>query len=104
MPEDEPLACRILRALATETEGGAGMSLPRLGKQLGQSASVLMRELAYLGEATLAGQPGPGWVRVAQSHGRWTVYITAEGRAVARALAEHKAANAVSALEVEKPA
>jgi len=60
MPDNKPLAWCILRALATETEDGAGMSLPRLGKQLGHSASVLMRELAYLGEATLAGQPGPG--------------------------------------------
>lgn len=86
MPEDEPLACRILHALATETEGGAGMSLPRLGKQLGQSASVLMRELACLGDAALAGQPGPGWVRMVQEEGRWVAHLTAEGRAVARQL------------------
>ena len=57
MPEEEPLACRILCALAEDVaqqaeetsrspSGGAtGMSLPRLGKRLGQSASVLVREL-----------------------------------------------------------
>ena len=93
MPEGEPLACRILRALAddvaqkTETGGspsGAtdGMSLPRLGKRLNQSASVLMRELTHLSDAALAGQRGPGWVRVVQEDGGWVVHITAEGLAV----------------------
>ena len=79
MPEDEPLACRILRALAQAPAHQAGMSLPRLGKRLGQSASVLVRELTYLGEATLAGQAGPGWVRVVQEEGRWVAHIKAEG-------------------------
>ena len=87
--QGEPLAWRILRALAEGAPahgaaGGVGMSLPRLGKRLGQGASVLMRELAHLGDATLGGQRGPGWVRVVQTEGGWKVYLTAEGLGVAR--------------------
>ena len=97
-PEERhpPLACRILCALAeaapTASGDPAGMSLPRLGKRLGHSASVLVRELAGLGDATLAGRRGPGWVQVEQAQGRWTVHLTAEGRAVAQALAAQQAA------------
>ena len=99
MPEEEPLACHILRALAEDAAQQAdetarspasattGMSLPRLAKRLNQSASVLVRELTHLSDAALAGQRGPGWVRVVQSQGRWVVNITAEGLAVARELA-----------------
>ena len=64
------------------------MSLPRLGKRLGQSASVLVRELTCLSEASLAGQPGPGWVRVVQEQGRWVAYLTADGLTVAQQLAQ----------------
>ena len=96
MPEEEPLAWRILRALAEDAaqqadetarspaSATAGMSLPRLGKRLNQSASVLVRELTHLSDATVAGQRGPGWVRVVQSEGRWVVHITAEGLALAQ--------------------
>ncbi len=98
MPEEEPLACRILRALAedaaqqaerAQSQAGSatGMSLPRLGKRLNQSASVLLRELTPLSDATLAGQRGPGWVRVVEEEGRWVAHITAEALAVARELA-----------------
>ena len=86
MSEDEPLACAILRALADAPSADAGMSLPRLGKRLGHSASVLMRELTHLSDAPLAGQRGPGWVRVVQEEGRWVAHLTAEGLAVAREL------------------
>jgi FdhD protein len=57
----------ILRALAEASPEG-GMSLPRLGKRLGQGASVIMR--------------GPGWVRVVQLDERWVAHITEAGRAV----------------------
>ena len=100
MPEEEPLACRILRALAEDAaaqqadetalspaSATTGMSLPRLGKRLNQSASVLVRELTHLSDAALAGQRGPGWVRVVQSEGRWVVHITAKGLALAQQLA-----------------
>ncbi len=105
--EEQPLACSILCALADTAQsplGDASMSLPRLGKRLGQSASTLVRELAGLGDAVLAGQRGPGWVRVVHSEGRWTVSLTAEGLAVARELAEREAEKAMSVLKVEKPA
>ena len=67
----------ILAALLPETEP---MSLPRLGKRLGQGASVLMRALTLMGPATLGGQPGPGWVEVRLLGERWTVRLTDAGR------------------------
>ena len=51
----------LLAELAREPDG---ISLPRLCKRLGWRMSVLMRELAWLGEASIGGQPGPGLVRV----------------------------------------
>ena len=47
-----------------------------------------MRELTHLSDASLAGQPGPGWVRVVQAEGRWLAHLTPEGLAVAQALAQ----------------
>jgi hypothetical protein len=41
---EDSLSVAILRMLAQEP-AGAGVSLPRLGKRLGQGASVLMRRL-----------------------------------------------------------
>ncbi|AOV05556.1 MULTISPECIES: hypothetical protein [Delftia] len=73
----EELAAAILRELATEP---APMSLPRLGKRLGQGASVLMRCLALMGDAPIAGTPGPGWVRLEQEEGRWLAALTERGR------------------------
>ena len=85
MPEDEPLACRVLCALAQASaevpSRQAGMSLPRLGKRLGQGASVLLRELALVGDAVVGGVPGPGWVRLTQADGRWWVQLTPDGLA-----------------------
>lgn len=75
----------ILRALA-EATGDGGMSLPRLGKRLGQGASVVMRQLALMGDATLGGVRGPGWVRVVQQDDRWIAHLTDAGRAVAESL------------------
>lgn len=84
----EPLVHAILGALADESRGGladgAGVSLPRLGKRLGQGASVLMRQLTLMGDASVGGQRGPGWVRVVQANGRWMVYLTDEGRAASQ--------------------
>lgn len=68
----------ILQALA---EGGAGVSLPRLSKRLGQSASAVLRELSFMGDAVIGGQRGPGWVRVWQEDGRWMAVLTEAGRA-----------------------
>lgn len=79
----ETLAAAILRALA-EAPGEGGVSLPRLGKQLGQGASVLMRQLTLMGDAAVGGTAGPGWVRVVQLDDRWVVHLTEAGRAALR--------------------
>ncbi|MDQ7974044.1 MAG: hypothetical protein REJ24_15845 [Rhodocyclaceae bacterium] len=80
----DELTVAILRALA-EDPGPAGMSLPRLGKRLGQGASVLLRQLARMGDAPVGGVAGPGWVRVVREDDRWTVHLTDAGRQAARA-------------------
>lgn len=79
------LAAAILSALAQE-RAGTGMSLPRLGKRLGLRSSVLMRSLAYLGEADIGGVPGPGWVRLDQQDGHWVARLTDAGHGVAQGL------------------
>ena len=76
-------ALPILQALAGE---GGEMSLPRLSKRLGRSASALLRELSFLGDAVLGGRRGPGWVRVWQLDGRWMVALTAAGAQYAASL------------------
>ena len=78
---DADLAQAILQALAQEGPG-APVSLPRLSKRLGLSASAVLRALSFLGDAALGGQRGPGWVRVWQDEGRWVVALTEAGRAV----------------------
>ncbi|WP_447777458.1 hypothetical protein [Variovorax boronicumulans] len=75
----------ILRALA-EAPGEGGMSLPRLGKRLGQGASVVMRQLTLMGDAALGGVRGPGWVRVVQQDERWVAHLTDAGRAMVDSL------------------
>nr|WP_095949428.1 hypothetical protein [Variovorax boronicumulans] len=62
------------------------MSLPRLGKRLGQGASVVMRQLTLMGDAALGGARGPGWVRVVQLEDRWVAHLTDAGRAVVDSL------------------
>ena len=76
--ELSPLAAAIVSELATVPEP-QGMSLPRLGKRLGQGASVLMRQLALMGDASVGGVPGPGWVRLEQQDARWVAYLTPAG-------------------------
>ena len=75
----QALELAILQALAQWPEG-SGMSLPRLGKPLGQSASVLMRCLARMGSATLGSAVGPGWVDLQQQDGHWRTRLTPAGR------------------------
>lgn len=90
--ELDPLSRSILLALADAPRDG-GVSLPRLGKQLGQGASVLMRQLTMMGDATLGGVRGPGWVRVVQLDDRWVVHLEAPGRALLAALPPQEAAS-----------
>ena len=79
-PELDELSAAILRELAA-APGDAGMSLPRLGKNLGLGASVLMRSLSAMSHAGIGGVEGPGWVRVTQVEERWNAALTEAGRA-----------------------
>ncbi|MET0281930.1 MAG: hypothetical protein ABW278_12525 [Steroidobacteraceae bacterium] len=79
----DPLSAAIL-SLLVEAPAVGGVSLPRIGKRLGLSASVLLRHLTLMGDAVIGGQQGPGWVRVVQTEDRWVVHITAAGRAAAQ--------------------
>ena len=57
------------------------MSVPRLGKALGRSASVVMRQLTLMGDVC-----GMGWVSVAAKDGRFMVTLTKAGWGVAQDL------------------
>ena len=67
----------ILLALSQET---APVSVPKLCKRLGLGASVLMRAMTLMGEASLGGQPGPGWVTLQLQGDRWVAALTDAGR------------------------
>ena len=77
-----PLPVRIVGALAQalHQHGDTAVSLPRLAKMLGASASTVMRELTLLTDAAIGGVPGPGWVQVSAEDGRWMVALTEAGR------------------------
>lgn len=79
-----PLAASILSELANLSDS-ATMSLPRLAKRLGLQVSVVMRELALMGDAVIGGVKGPGWARLVQLDDRWVAHLTQEGRCKARA-------------------
>lgn len=93
VPPPESLQTAILRMLA-EDDAASGVSLPRLGKRLGQGASVLMRQLSQMGDAVIGGLPGPGWTRLVQGDGRWTAHITSAGRDAISAQAADSVAQA----------
>ncbi|WP_231118088.1 hypothetical protein [Lysobacter silvisoli] len=67
----------LLAALADAPEG---VSLPRLCKRLRVRMSVLLRELAWIGEAAIGGQAGPGWVRVETRGESQVAVLTERGR------------------------
>lgn len=87
MPDIDPLSAAILALLADAPPPG-GVSLPRIGKKLGLSASVLLRHLTLIGDAHIGDRAGPGWVRVEQKEERWVVFLTEAGRAAAQAMRE----------------
>jgi FdhD protein len=82
--EVDPLSAVIL-VLLVDAPAVGGVSLPRISKKLGLSASVLLRHLALMGDAEIGGRSGPGWVRVVQTEDRWIVHLTDAGRAAAAA-------------------
>ncbi len=86
--ELDPLSAAILEMLADAPEPG-GVSLPRIGKRLGVSASVLLRHLTLMGDAVIGGKAGPGLVRVTQTEDRWIVFLTDAGRDAANAMGRH---------------
>jgi len=67
----------LLAELAREPDG---VSLPRLCKRLGVRMSVLMRELAWLGEDAIGGEAGPGWIRVEKRGELDVAVLTERGR------------------------
>lgn len=67
----------LLAELAREPDG---ISLPRLCKRLGVRMSVLMRELAWLGEESIGDTPGAGVVRVERRGERDVAVLTEMGR------------------------
>jgi len=67
----------LLAELAREPDG---ISLPRLCKRLGVRMSVLMRELAWLGEESIGGTPGAGLVRVERRGERDVAVLIAGSR------------------------
>ena len=67
----------LLAELAREPDG---ISLPRLCKRLGLRMSVLLRELAWLGEDAIGDTPGAGLVRVERRGERDVASLTERGR------------------------
>ncbi|MCS3807128.1 hypothetical protein [Xanthomonas sp. 4461] len=77
MSADPQLTAQLLTALADTPDG---VSLARLCKKLGVRMSVLLRTLAWLGNASLDGQPGPGWIQVEDRGERQFAVLTEAGR------------------------
>jgi hypothetical protein len=71
----------LTRALLAELAACPdGVSLPRLCKRLGIRMSVLLRTLAWLGDARIAEAPGPDWVRIVEVGERQIAVLTEAGR------------------------
>ena len=66
--------------LAALFESADGVSLPRLCRRLGVRMSVLLRTLAWIGEARVGGVEGEGLVRVVRMGDREIATLTARGR------------------------
>lgn len=83
MSADPALTRALLAELAAHP---AGTSLPRLCKRLGVRMSVLMRNLAYLGEERIGGVAGAGLVRTVEDGERTLAMLTDAGCAAAAML------------------
>lgn len=79
-PEPTPLRDALLAELAAHPQG---LSLPRLCKRLDVRMSVLLRELAWLGDGDIAGIPAQGLVEVSSDGERQLARLTATGRSQA---------------------
>ena len=78
MTSRSPSTTEALLALLADEPNG--VSLPRLCKRLGLRMSVLLRELAWLGEDAIGDTPGPGLVRVERRGERDVAMLTELGR------------------------
>jgi len=80
--DERPLRDRLIAELA---DAPGGLSLPRLSKRLGVRMSVLLRELAWLGESSIGDTPGAGLVQVVDRGALRIATLTSAGhqRAVA---------------------
>ncbi|WP_186810803.1 hypothetical protein [Xanthomonas arboricola] len=87
MSADPQLTALLLAVLADTPEG---VSLARLCKQLGVRMSVLLRTLAWLGNASLDGQPGPGWIQLEDRGERQFAVLTEAGRGATMARAREQ--------------
>ena len=76
-PKIDDLSAQILQTLQVwqSDASNAGVSIPRLGKALGLSASVVMRQLTLMGDVC-----GMGWVTVTSDADRFMVRLTDAGR------------------------
>lgn len=79
-PPLSPEAALIEALLAQLAAAPEGVSLPRLCKRLDVRMSVLMRTLAWLGEGSIGGVPGMGWVRTVEDGERTLALLTPAGR------------------------
>lgn len=77
MSVDPELTRALLGELAACPDG---VSLPRLCKRLDIRMSVLLRTLAWLGDARIAETAGPDWVRVVDDGERRLAVLTEAGR------------------------
>ena len=73
----DDFSAAILQSLRGEAgpTGPTGMSVLRLGKALGRSASEVMRQLTLMGDVC-----GMGWVHVQPFNDRFMVTLTDAGR------------------------
>lgn len=85
MSADPALAAALLAELACKP---AGVSLPRLCKRLDLRMSVLLRTLAWLGDASIGGHDGPGWIVTREDGPRTLALLTDADREALQAMRE----------------
>ena len=80
---DPALTAALLAELAVEPDG---ISLPRLCKRLDLRMSVLLRTLAWLGDASIGGHDGPGWIGTREDGPRTLALLTGAGHDALQAM------------------
>jgi hypothetical protein len=85
---ERPLRDRLLAELADAPDG---LSLPRLCKRLGVRMSVLLREIAWLGDEPIGDVPGAGLVHVRERGELRIAMLTPAGRQLAGVVSDRHA-------------